>query len=224
MHKTKKLNLYIYSLLLVSLTLLSIIFHFKWYTLASVLLEIACIMLLANRNIISIFLKLLCDLLYVIVAYDTKYFGDAIFYLFISTPITITSFFTWKNHIEDKLYVKPKELSNKVKYIITIISFIGIVIYSYILNLISKGTNPNPVLDACSTTTSILAYLFMMLRYKEQWSMWLLQYTITVFMYITSFDFLMIFSSIFCICSCIFGDQKWKKNIENETDFHLKKL
>ena len=92
---------------------------------------------------------------------------------------------------------------------------ISIVLYSLILDAIG---GVNTLIDATSTIVSFIATILMCLRYKEQWYMWLVVYLVSIIMWATTFDLLMLIMSISCFISCFIGFINWKqekKTIQN---------
>ena len=100
--------------------------------------------------------------------------------------------------------------------IVFIISTIAVLVYSLFLKLIG---GVNYIVDAISTVVSFVATLLMAKRYREQWFMWVIVYIVSVIMWITTFDLLMLIMSASCLVSCIVGYVNWsvsaKKNIKN---------
>ncbi|MBE6124389.1 MAG: nicotinamide mononucleotide transporter [Erysipelotrichaceae bacterium] len=212
----KKISI-LYIVILFLLTLITITLNLNWLDYTSVILEITCILLLTKRNFFSIIIKLISDLFYVYIAYKTKYYGDASFYLFISTPITIISYFSWNKNLDETKLVKSRSLTIKTKYLLCSLTLIITIFYAYLLKTLG---GINTILDAGSTVSSLFAYIFMMLRYQEQWIMWILQYLITIFMYVAVGNFLITFMSTFCLLSSIIGYKNWR---EKNQIFHAKK-
>ena len=85
-----------------------------------------------------------------------------------------------KNTKEEDDEVQGKKLNIKHSIILLIITGIGIFLYQYLLNHLG-GTNP--LLDSASTVISVVANLLMVLRYREQWLLWIVIDIITVIMW-----------------------------------------
>ena len=52
----------------------------------------------------------------------------------------------------------------------------------------------------------------MALRYREQWFMWIIVYAISIIMWATTFNLLMLIMSICCFISSIIGFVNWTKS------------
>ena len=70
-----------------------------------------------------------------------------------------------------------------------------------------KGT----LLDSASTTISIFANLLMMLRYREQWLLWIIIDAITVVMWLVAKDFIMVTMWSVYLINAFYGYYNWTK-------------
>ena len=103
------------------------------------------------------------------------------------------SYFMWKKHLESSLRVMAKKMTKKQSLIVLAVSLVAVVAYSFFLKFIG---GVNYVVDAISTVVSFVATLLMAKRYREQWVMWIVVYIVSVIMWITTFDLLMLIMSI----------------------------
>ena len=118
------------------------------------------------------------------------------------------SYFSWRKHLEGKYRVTPRKLSLKTTIITILISIVAVLLYGQFLDYIG---GINTYIDATSTVVSFIATLLMTLRYREQWYMWLVVYLVSIIMWITTFDILMLIMSISCFISCFIGFINWTK-------------
>jgi nicotinamide mononucleotide transporter len=122
----------------------------------------------------------------------------------------------WRKNLESTMRVNANKMTFKQIVIVFIISTIAVLVYSLFLKLIG---GVNYIVDAISTVVSFVATLLMAKRYREQWFMWVIVYIVSVIMWITTFDLLMLIMSASCLVSCIVGYVNWsvsaKKNIKN---------
>ena len=59
---------------------------------------------------------------------------------------------------------------------------------------------------------SFIATILMAKRYREQWFMWIVVYIVSVIMWSTTFDLLMLIMSASCLVSCIIGYINWSRS------------
>ena len=84
----------------------------------------------------------------------------------------------------------------------------GIILYQYLLNHLG-GTNP--LLDSASTVISITANLLMVLRYREQWLLWIVIDIITVIMWWHVEDYIMVTMWAVYLVNAFYGYYNWSK-------------
>ena len=146
---------------------------------------------------------------YVIIAWINKYYGEvmlnAIYYL----PSQFIGYYLWNKHMDknnDK--VEGNKLNLKKSIFLVTICIFGILMYKELLDLLGgKGT----LLDSASTTISIFANLLMMLRYREQWLLWIIIDAITVVMWLVAKDFIMVTMWSVYLINAFYGYYNWTK-------------
>jgi nicotinamide mononucleotide transporter len=120
-------------------------------------------------------------LLYSILAFQNKYYGEFILNAFYYIPMQFYGFIVWtkqSNSDSKNSSIAIKKLSNKTKIIGGIVAIIFILIYREVL--IKIGTK-EPLLNSISTISTALALILMTKCYIEHWLLW----TITNFASIT---------------------------------------
>ena len=125
----------------------------------------------------------------------------------------IISFLMWKKHTGSDFKVESRKLSIKQILIIFSISVVAVCCYACILKLIG---GVNVVVDAISTVVSLIATILMALRYREQWFLWVVVYIVSIIMWATTFDLLMLIMSIACFISCFIGYVRWSLSLKKE--------
>lgn len=205
------LNYSLFSLVIVTCIVLTIVYNLHWLTLISCVAGILYVVFLSDRRILNFIIGFISSTTYIIIAFQAKLYGEVIFYLIVDLPMIFISFFMWKKHLDDTNRVEPKKLSWKQILITSLISVASIAIYAYILHLIGGA---NVIVDAISTVVSFIATLLMALRYREQWIMWLAVYIVSIIMWATTFDLLMLIMSISCFISCFIGFVNWTRALK----------
>lgn len=208
------LNYSFFSAIIICCIVLSIIYKLNWLTLVSCISGILYIVFLSDRNVLNFIVGFISSTTYIFVAFKAKLYGEVIFYLIIDLPMIIISFVMWKKHLEDDLRVESRKLSVKQIIIISICSLAAVAVYAFILKLIG---GVNVIVDAISTVVSFIATILMAQRYREQWVMWLVVYIVSIVMWATTFDLLMLIMSICCFISCFIGFVNWTISVKNKT-------
>lgn len=173
---------------------------------------IICVVLCAKGKKSQYYWGFINILGYVIVAWLHKYYGEvmlnAIYYL----PLQFIGYYIWSKNINTKAGdVKGKKLSLKNSIILLISTGIGIVLYQYLLNHLG-GTHP--LLDSASTIISIIANMLMVLRYREQWLLWIVIDIITVIMWFKVQDYIMLTMWVVYLVNAFYGYYNWSKIIK----------
>jgi nicotinamide mononucleotide transporter len=84
----------------------------------------------------------------------------------------------------------------------------GVFLYKILLdNLGGNGT----LLDSASTIISVFANLLMMLRYREQWLLWIIIDAITVVMWLIAGDLIMVTMWSVYLINAFYGYYNWTK-------------
>ncbi len=123
---------------------------------------VSALILNAKGNVIGQILIIAFAVLYAVISFEQKYYGEMITYVGMTAPIAGISVCTWiKNPFKDSSEVKVAKL-NKAKYFWIIISTIAVtVLFYFILKFL--GTN-SIVFSTLSVTTSFIASTLTMLR------------------------------------------------------------
>ncbi len=170
---------------------------------------ILCVVLCAKGKKSQYIWGLLNVIGYIIIAFINKYYGEvmlnAIYYL----PSQFVGYYLWNKHQDKKTNkVKGKKLSLKNSIILILLCAIGILGYKYILDLLGGNST---LLDSASTVISVIANSLMLLRYREQWLLWIIIDAITVVMWILAGDFIMVTMWLVYLINAFYGYYNWTK-------------
>ncbi|MDF2987624.1 MAG: pnuC [Eubacterium sp.] len=155
---------------------------------------------------------------YIVIAMTGKYYGqvalNALYYL----PTQFIGMHMWKKHMhEDVNAVKSKKMSLKQIGLYISGTVIGVVSCQYILELL--GGNQT-WLDSSTLVISIVANALMVLRYKEQWALWIIVDIITVTMWVLAGDSIQVSMWSVYLLNAFYGFIRWSKmnkvNFQNE--------
>ncbi len=137
--------------------------NIDWLTLIAALVGVTSLIFAAKGNVWAQILMILFSILYGIISYRFRYWGEMITYLGMSMPMAIWSTITWlKNPSkENKNEVAIQRL--KWKHIAALMFFSIIVTGGFYFILQALDT-PNIVFSTISITTSFLAASMTMLR------------------------------------------------------------
>ena len=146
---------------------------------------------------------------YVIIAWLNKYYGEVMLNALYYLPSQFIGYYLWNKHMnKDNDKVEGNKLNLTKTILLVIVCLVGILLYKELLDLLGgNGT----LLDSASTTISIFANLLMMLRYREQWLLWIIIDAITVVMWVMAKDFIMVTMWSVYLINAFYGYYNWTK-------------
>ena len=170
---------------------------------------ILCVVLCAKGKKSQYIWGLLNVVGYIIIAFINKYYGEvmlnAIYYL----PSQFIGYYLWNKHHNKKTdNVDGKKLNLKNSIILLVVCAIGILGYKLILDLLDGNST---LLDSSSTVISVIANSLMLLRYREQWLLWIIIDAITVIMWLIAGDFIMVTMWLVYLINAFYGYYNWTK-------------
>ncbi len=167
-----------------AILLISIALNDSLLSIITSLTGICCVILCGMGKISNYFFGVINVLLYAVVAWQAKYYGDVMLNLFYYFPTNIIGWFLWsKNMDEGTGEVIKKRLSLNQKLILLVLTTIGIMVVSFFLKLLGGNL---PWVDSASTVLSIAAQFLMIKRFAEQWVMWILVNIASIIMWVVA--------------------------------------
>ncbi|MGN0620424.1 MAG: nicotinamide riboside transporter PnuC [Porcipelethomonas sp.] len=163
----KSFNKFEFTLWSVSCFLLIILFFCNsqrdTLTLIASLTGVTALIFIARGNVSGQILTIVFSLLYGIISFKFRYYGEMITYLGMTAPIALFSVVSWlKNPYEKgKNEVKIASISLVKFTVLSAVSLIVIIIFYYLLRYFSTA---NLIISTISITTSFLASSLMFLR------------------------------------------------------------
>ena len=136
---------------------------FDLLTLAAALIGVTSLIFIAKGNVWSQILMIIFCILYGIISYRFRYWGEMITYLGMTLPMAVWSTVTWIRH-------PSKDNGNEVEIQILhrtqlLLLAVSCCIVTFVFYLILKALNtPNMIFSTISIVTSFLAAALMMLR------------------------------------------------------------
>lgn len=184
----------------------------RWYLLIdgiAAICGIFCVVLCAKGKKSQYIWGLFNVIGYVIIAFINKYYGEVMLNALYYLPSQFIGYYLWNKHENKKTNdVEAKKLNIKQTVTLLVLTALIIFGYKYILDLL--GGN-NTILDSASTIISIIANSLMLLRYREQWLLWIIIDMITVVMWFLVKDFVMVTMWSVYLINAFYGYINWTK-------------
>ena len=170
---------------------------------------IFCVVLCAKGRKSQYIWGLLNVIGYVIIAFINKYYGEVMLNALYYLPSQFIGYYLWnKNSNEENGDVKGKKLT--LVQSVALVGFIALGVFGYKLVLDYLG-GTGTLLDSASTVTSVVANALMMMRYREQWLLWIIIDAITVVMWLLVGDFIMVTMWAVYLINAFYGYYNWTK-------------
>lgn len=132
-------------------------------TLITSLLGVTALIFIAKGNVVGQFLIILFSILYGIISYNFRYYGEMITYIFMSLPAAVVACISWlKNPSKKGVNEVKVDTMSAPKWIWTaILALVATVIFYFILKYFHTE---NLILSTVSVTTSMFAASLLFLR------------------------------------------------------------
>jgi len=146
--------------------------------------NVVCVILVAQGKISNYAWGLVGSVAYAMVAYQWGYFGDSMLNALYYAPMQVIGVLMWRQKMVESN--KPSPEVSKKSLTWNQLRFVGAIVACAILLfglwLLSIG-GKLPLMDSASTVLSVTAMIFMALRLREQWLLWILVNLISIGMW-----------------------------------------
>ncbi len=180
---------------------------------------ILCVVLCAGGKRSQYFWGFINIVAYVVVAFKGKLYGEVMLNGLYYLPSQFIGMWLWKKHkdTEDESIVKCKKLTWKATGIMLACSGLSIWLYQMVLEKLGGNST---WLDSTSTCFSVIANALMLLRYREQWLLWIIVDAVTVAMWAIQKNPTMTVMWAFYLLNAVYGWIIWSKKRKrfNETN------
>ena len=190
-----------------------------------------CVVLVAKGKISNYLFGLIQVGIYGYVALKYQLYGEVMLNWMFYVPVQFIGFYLWnKNEVKkeqehqgEDIAVKTLGVKNTIIFLTTTV--ILIILLTYFLMYIGGYSIG---LDSATTILSIGAQILMLLRYKEQWLVWIIVNVLSITMWIYTLiqqggnDWNMVVMWTAFLCNSIYGYINWTKmnkaQIQEETN------
>lgn len=141
---------------------------------------VLCVVFAAKGNILTYVFGMYNTFAYAYLAYTNGLYGEVGLNLLFFIPMNVIGFIMWKKKMNGN-EVKMRDMKVNKLIIVLGLAVLAIIALGYGLSMI-EGQN-SPYIDATTNILSIIATILMVLRFKEQWVMYIILNIFTVFMW-----------------------------------------
>jgi len=188
-----------------------------WLTVinfVSAICGVVCVFLCAKASISNFAFATVNTIVYMIYLWYWKIYGTFFLELLVYFPINFISWYIWAKHRDEdqEEITKSKKLSWRKNILVAVIVVVSSILYHEIL--VSVGGTV-PWLDAFTVAIGIIAVTLEMLRYREQYVLWIITDVVAVAMYIAHFDAVYLTKKSIYLIMAIIGLYNWWKLQKN---------
>lgn len=158
--------------LIISLSAITICFLFNEdknvLSLVTSLLGVIVVLTGAKGLIVSPFINIFYNILYIIISISQKYYGEVLIYVFLMMPLHITTLISWlKNKSnKDSNVVSVNKLNRKEYMVLGLVTVLVTFMFYYILKLL----NTNELMISTISLTASLVASYLMLRRSSNYA------------------------------------------------------
>ena len=146
---------------------------------------------------------------YMILAYQNRLYGEFVENIFYAITMVI-GVFVWKNHYDGN-QVETRSL----KFNEQILTMFGIAVGTVILYVILLYTDDSqPFIDSISTIPAFIAQILMIMRYREQWILWIIVDVTSCVLWFNAHNWCMLAQYAFWTINCLYGWYLWKQQFK----------
>lgn len=190
--------------------------------LVSSISNTVCVILCARREISNYIWGVLAVVSYAFVSYMYMNTGEFMLNAYYYFPMQFVGLWLWLKHKDksDAGKVESKQMSLKTSAIVYSLTLIGILGYAWLISLpsfqmvlygeVSNFGFYKYLIDSFTTISSVTAMILMVLRFKEQWYLWVVIDIVTISLWFITFNPLMIIQWATMLANAIHGIQMWK--------------
>lgn len=135
---------------------------FYWLTLVASLIGVTALIFVAKGDVTGQILTVIFSLIYGIISYQFRYFGEMITYLGMTMPIALLSIYTWLKHpYQESDEVEVHRLGLAQRVLLAVLTVLVTFVFYFILSAFHTA---NLIVSTVSIATSCLASLLMVYR------------------------------------------------------------
>ena len=161
----------------------------SWPATIAAVSGILCVVFVGKGKISNYFFGLVSVSLYAYVAYTFEFYGEAMLNLLVYVPVQFVGFAMWRNNMavrqagaDEVEEVKAKSLTPRQWLWVGFFTLSGTLAYIEVLLWLDSKL---PTLDGITVVISIVAQVLMLLRYREQWVLWIVANILTIALWLT---------------------------------------
>lgn len=135
----------------------------------------------AKGKVIGLYFAIINSALYAYSCLSIPLYGEIMYNVIYSIPVSIIAIIMWKRNMSKGGEVKFRTMTPKFLVNTIVITVVAIIVYSQILRWMGGNF---AFMDSLTTVVSVIASMLYLMRYSEQWLMWVIVNALSIVMWI----------------------------------------
>ncbi len=168
----------------------------------------------AKGKVAGLYFAIINSAMYAYSCLAIPLYGEIMYNILYSIPVSASAIYLWKKNTASDGEVKFRTMSKNFIIGTLVVTIIAIFAYSQLLKWMGGNF---AFMDSLTTVVSVIASMLYLLRYSEQWLMWVIVNALSIVMWIMvlmSGDksaILIIIMKVVNLCNSSYGYWNWKK-------------
>lgn len=174
----------------------------------------------AKGKIAGLYFAIINSALYAINCLRIPLYGEVMYNLLYSIPVSAIAIYTWKKNVSKDGDVKFRTMTSRTIITTAFITIFGVLGYMQLLKWMGGNL---PFMDSLTTVVSVVASFLYLLRYSEQWAMWAIVNALSIIMWVMVFmqgdssAVLIIIMKTINFINSTYGFINWRKIAQKNT-------
>ena len=184
----------------------------------------------AKGKVAGLYFAIINSAMYAYQCLGIPLYGEVMYNVLYSIPVSATAIYLWKKNATSDGEVRFRTMTLKLVAGVAIATAVGVWGYSELLKYMGGSF---AFMDSLTTVVSVIASMLYLLRYSEQWLMWVIVNALSIIMWIMVFvsgdttALLIIVMKTVNLLNSLYGYMNWRENIAENSGmnpFSLNKL
>lgn len=168
----------------------------------------------AKGKVAGLYFAIINSAMYAYSCLAIPLYGEIMYNVLYSIPVSASAIYLWKKNTASDGEVKFRTMSKNFIIGTLVVTIIAIFAYSQLLKWMGGNF---AFMDSLTTVVSVIASMLYLLRYSEQWLMWVIVNSLSIVMWIMvlmSGDksaILIIIMKVVNLCNSSYGYWNWRK-------------
>lgn len=191
----------------------------SWLAMISGISGILCVVLVSKGKISNYFFGLIFAYTYFYVAWGSNFLGEMNTVLYVYLPSQFIGYFMWKANMQNSdggESVIAKALTVKGWITLIVMTTVGTLLF---VQALQAAGGSSTGLDGLTTIITVAAQILMILRYREQWLLWIGLNILSIFLWAETPAIYLMYSAY--LLNSLYGYYNWTKLVKR-TNLNIK--